>query len=387
MSIPIANPAIGSEERKRVDEVLESGYIADGDVVREFEDSFSTFCGVEHGVATSNGTTALEVAFRALGLGDGDTVLTTPFSFIASANAIRLCGATVEFADIDPETYTLDPDAIREKIEELDGSVDAILVVHLYGLAAPMDEISEIADEHDLLVIEDAAQAHGAMIGETKVGGLGDAACFSFYPTKNMTTGEGGMVVTDTDEVATRARRYINHGRVGTYKHSEVGNNFRMTNIAAAIGLAQLDRLSEFNAARRMNATALTATLREIDIGRPPVVPESHTHVYHQYTVWVENRDAFVSYLDDAGVGTGVYYPLPIHEQPAYDSYNGSFPHAESAAEHVVSLPVHPQLSESDLDRICTVLRAYGQLKASVTEELTPERLQTMQAETNTMED
>lgn len=215
--------------------------LADGPIVREFEAEFADYCGVDHGVATSNGTTALHTAFEALGLGDGDRILTTPFSFIASANAIQLCGAEPVFADIDPDTYNLDPDAVIETIQAYNGDIDAILAVHLYGLPADVDRLCEIADEHNLLLVEDAAQAHGATVGDRRVGGFGDAACFSFYPTKNMTTGEGGIVVTGNEHVADRAARFVNHGRSDKYAHVDVGHNYRLTSIAASIGRAQLE--------------------------------------------------------------------------------------------------------------------------------------------------
>ncbi len=356
--IPIADPDIGPEEHRRIEAVLDSGRLADGPTVREFESAFGEFCDVEHAVATSNGTTALHTAIRALGLSESDTVLTSPFSFIASANAIRLAGASVAFADIDPETYNLDPDVVETVLE--DREIDAILAVHLYGLPAPMGRLRELADEHDCLLIEDAAQAHGAAIDGHKTGSLGDAACFSFYPTKNMTTGEGGMVLTDNETVADRARQFVNHGRTDTYAHATVGHNFRLTSIGGAIGLAQLEKLPAYTAARRSTADQLTAALQSVESITPPTEPEGFKHVYHQYTVQTENREAFRSYLDDANVDTAVYYPTPIHKQPPYEEMAVRAPEAERAAEEVVSLPVHPGLSESDIDRLTTLLAAYG---------------------------
>ncbi|MFO7833492.1 MAG: DegT/DnrJ/EryC1/StrS family aminotransferase [Halohasta sp.] len=362
--IPIADPDIGRDEHRRVAAVLEGGRLADGPTVRSFETAFAHRCGAAHAVATSNGTTALETAMRALGLGEGDTVLTSPFSFIASANAIRLAGASVVFADIDPATYNLDPEAVEAVLEARE--VDAILAVHLYGLPAPMDRLRELADKHDCLLIEDAAQAHAAAIDGRPVGSLGEAACFSFYPTKNMTTGEGGMVVTDDEAVADRAARWVNHGRTDTYEHATVGHNYRLTSLAAAIGLAQLNKLDDFTAARRSTAARLTETLADVDGIVPPTEPEGFRHVYHQYTVRADDRAAFKSYLDDAGVDTAVYYPTPIHRQPPYADYEPTAPAAEAAAESVVSLPVHPGLSERQIDRLTTVLQAYGRLEDPV---------------------
>ncbi|MEA1931128.1 MAG: DegT/DnrJ/EryC1/StrS family aminotransferase [Euryarchaeota archaeon] len=358
--IPIADPDIGPDEHRRVQEVLDSGRLADGPTVRSFEAAFADFCGADHGVATSNGTTALETAIRAVGLDADDTVLTSPFSFIASANAIQLAGPSVAFADIDPETYNLDPEAVEAAVA--DREVDAILAVHLYGLPAPMDRLREIADEYDCLLIEDAAQAHGAAIDGRRTGSLGDAACFSFYPTKNMTTGEGGMVLTDDVDVAERAARFVNHGRTEGYEHATVGHNYRLTSISGALGLAQLEKLPDYTAARRAHAEALTEALGPVDSITTPTEPAGFTHVYHQYTVRTDDREMFRSYLDAADVDTAVYYPTPIHQQPPYDHLDVRAPEAERAAKQVVSLPVHPGLSDADVDRLTTLLRAYGRI-------------------------
>lgn len=349
--IHIANPSLGAEEKRRVEEVLDSGMLAEGDVVHEFESEFADYCGADVGLATSNGTTALHAALVGLGIGRGDRVLTTPFSFIASANAVRLAGADVDFVDIDPQTYNLDPDALERRLR--DGErVDAVVAVHLYGLPADVGRLRELADEYDFRLVEDAAQAHGARYEGRRVGSFGDVSCFSFYPTKNMTTGEGGMILTDDDSVAERARRFVDHGRTSGYEHESVGHNFRMTNVAAAIGRVQLDRLSEFNAARRRNAAHLTDRLSDVPEVTTPVEPDGYEHVYHQYTVRVPDRDALKEHLSNRGVGAAVYYPIPIHRQPAYEDVSGSYPIAESCAEEVLSLPVHPELDESDLDRI-----------------------------------
>jgi perosamine synthetase len=353
--IPIADPELGAREKERVEAVIESGQLADGPEVRAFETEFADFCGTAHGVATTNGTTALHTALEALGLGPGDTVVTTPFSMIASANAIRLAGAEVVFADIDSRTFNIDPHSVETIVRERD--VDALMPVHLYGLPAAMGHLSEIADEHDLLVIEDAAQAHGAAFNGERVGTFGDAACFSFYPSKNMTTGEGGMVLTDDEEVAERAASFINHGRTPegpAYEHHGVGQNYRMTSVLAAIGRVQLDRLPGYNEARRANARQLTAELPE-DL-TTPVEPANRKHVYHQYTVRTENRDTLEARLDAADIGTGVYYPIPIHKQPAYSGVERSLPVAERASREVLSLPVHPNLSPSDLSDIVNAI-------------------------------
>lgn len=352
--IPIAEPVVDEAEVNRVETVMQSGQLADGPEVRAFEEEFSAFCGVDHGVATSNGTTALHTALHALGIGAGDRVLTTPFSFVASANAIRLVGATPVFADIDPKTYTLDPTAVEHQLET-GPPIDAILTVHLYGLPSDMDRLTALADEHDIPIIEDAAQAHGARYDDEPVGSLGDVACFSFYPTKNMTTGEGGMVVTDGQEIATRAARFVNHGRAEVgYDHVSLGHNFRMTSIAAAMGRAQLKRLPSFVETRQSNAARLTDRLADTEVVTP-FVPERSTHAYHQYTVLTDDRTGLQDTLEQADIGSGVYYPTPIHQQPAYDFVEHHAPTAERIAGEVLSLPVHPGVSTADIDRIAEV--------------------------------
>ena len=353
--IPIAAPAVGPLERKRVRDVLESGQLAAGEEVDAFEREFAASCGVADAIATANGTAALHAALAALGIGPGDTVLTTPFSFVATANAIRLCGATPVFADVDPRTLNLDPD--RAEASARQQELDAILVVHLYGLPAAMERFGDIAERYDLALVEDAAQAHGAVIDGQPVGTFGDAGCFSFYPTKNMTTGEGGMIVTDSESVATRARQFINHGRTDTYEHATLGHNFRMTDLAAAIGRVQLTRLPDFLEARSRHAARLSEELAGTDLRTPPD-PRDRRHVFHQYTVLTDDRAARQDALERAGVDTGIYYPTPIHQQPAYDGFDGSYPEAEAAAEQVLSLPVHPALAEDDLDRIVAAVRA-----------------------------
>jgi dTDP-4-amino-4,6-dideoxygalactose transaminase len=219
-----------------------------------------------------------------------------------------------------------------------------------------MQRLSELADEYDFALVEDAAQAHGATVDGDRVGSLGDAACFSFYPTKNMTTGEGGMITTDRTDVAERAARFVDHGRSEGYEHVEVGHNFRMTSIAAALGRAQLTRLPRFTASRRHNASRLSAALADTAV-RTPTVPSGRTHVYHQYTVRTTDREALCASLDERDVGYGVYYPVPIHQQAAYDHVDADAPNAEQAADEVVSLPVHPGLSKDDIEQVATAVR------------------------------
>lgn len=358
IKVSIAKPIIGEEEIENVVEVLKSGMIAQGPKVAEFEEKFAEWVGAKYAIATNSGTAALHVALLAAGIGPGDEVITTPFTFIASGNAIVYTGATPIFADIDLETYTLDPDTIEDLITD---KTKAILPVQLYGQAADMDKIREIAKEHDLLVIEDAAQAHGAMYNDETVGSMGDMACFSFYPTKNMTTSEGGMITTNDDELAEKARVFRAHGSNIKYKHDEIGYNFRSSDIAAAIGLAQLDKIDGFNDQRIANAAYLNEGLKDVDGIVTPVSPENRKHVYHQYTIRVTkgNRDDWVEILTEKGIGTGIHYPIPLYNQPIYKElgFGGSSPNAEIAADSVISLPVHPSLSKEDLDLVIEAVK------------------------------
>ncbi|MGH2626563.1 MAG: DegT/DnrJ/EryC1/StrS family aminotransferase, partial [Anaerolineales bacterium] len=280
--IPIAHPFIGDEERQRVLEVLASGILVADRMVSEFEEAFAAYIGVPHAVATSSGTTALQVALEALGIGAGDRVVTTPFTFAATSHAILHAGARPVFADVDAQTGNLDPAAVDEAVRR-DGA-RAILAVHLYGVPADLEALGEVALRHGLLLIEDCAQAHGATYRGRKVGSFGDAAIFSFYPTKNMTTGEGGMVLTRDAGAARRARLLVDPRGEDEYVYSVIGYNFRMTDVAAAMGLPQLRRLDRSNEARRRNARALTAGLSGLPWLTPPVEPVGATAVYTAYT-------------------------------------------------------------------------------------------------------
>ena len=365
-NISIADPQLGDRERAKLTEILDSGRLAGGPEVAAFEREFAAAHDADHGIATANGTAALHAAFEGLELGAGDRVVTTPFSFVASANAIRLAGAEPVFADIDPETYALDPEAADAALDDHDA--DAVLAVHLYGLPADVDALRAVADDHGVPLVEDAAQAHGAAVDGRPVGSVGDAACFSFYPTKNMTTGEGGMVLTDDPHVAERIRRYVNHGRTadgGTYDHVSVGHNYRMPALAAGLGRVQLDRLTGFTERRRANAAVLTERLAGDGPVSPPVEPEGRRHVYHQYTVRCDRRDALAAHLSEEGIDSKVYYPHVIPDQPAYDGVDADVPVARTAAEEVLSIPVHPGLSDEELDRIGDALAAFGTVTAN----------------------
>ena len=352
IKVPIAKPIIGQEEIDNVVEVLKSGMIAQGPKVSEFEKEFSSWVGADYGVATNSGTAALHVALLAAGIGDGDEVITTPFTFIASGNSKPV------FGDIDLKTYTLDPESIESLITD---KTKAIMPVQLYGQSAEMDAICDIAQDHDLIVIEDAAQAHGATYNGKKVGSLADMACFSFYPTKNMTTSEGGMITTDNEEFVEEAHIFRAHGSRVKYHHDDIGYNFRMTDISAAIGLAQLNVIDEFNKKRAENAAYLNEGLADVDGVITPYAREGSIHVYHQYTIRVEkgNRDDWIDILTEEGIGTGVHYPIPLYNQPIYQKlgFTGNCPNAEKVANSVISLPVHPSLTSDDLDLVIEAVK------------------------------
>jgi perosamine synthetase len=346
--IRISEPLIGEEEKTAVIAVLESGQLAQGPRVEEFEEKFAGLCGVKHAVATSSGTTALLTALLTHGIGLGDEVITTPFTFIASANSILFTGARPVFVDIDETSYNIDADLIEDKITR---HTKAILPVHLYGNPCDMQSIMAIADRHGLEVIEDACQAHGASIDERRVGSFG-TGCFSFYPSKNMTTGEGGMITTDHDEIAERARLIRNHGQSQLYYHESPGYNFRMTELQAALGLVQLEKLPEWTRRRIENARYFDERLNNVIT---PRVRGGYVHVYHQYTIRVrEDRDQALQRLTKGGIGARVYYPLAIHQQPLYRrlGFNDSLPVSERISREVLSIPVHPGLTQAELDEI-----------------------------------
>jgi perosamine synthetase len=347
--ISIAKPQIGEEEKGAVLEVLDSGMIAQGPRVKAFERAFAEMCGVKYAVATSSGTTALHVALLANGIGEGDEVITSPFTFIASANSILYTGARPIFIDIDPPTFNLDPTQIEAAITP---RTKAILPVHLFGLSCDMDSIMAIAQKHGLKIIEDACQSHGALYKGKRVGSFGTGA-FSFYPTKNMTSAEGGMITTDDFKVDEKCRAIRQHGMRRRYYHDELGFNFRMTDIHAAIGLEQIKKLERYNQKRQENAKFFSERLKGVLI---PCAADGCEHVYHQYTVRVpgNKRDALRIHLEERGVGSEIYYPVPVHKQIFYEEmgYNLSLPEAERAASEVLSLPIHPSLTRSDLETI-----------------------------------
>ena len=356
--IPVAAPQIGDEEKSAVMAVLDSGQLAQGPVTEAFEDEFAAWCGAKHAVAVNSGTAALHLVMLAHGIKEGDEVITSPFTFVASANAALFVGAKPVFVDIEPETFCVDPAKVEAAITP---RTKAIMPIDLYGHPAAIPELREIAERHGIVLIEDACQAHGAAIGSHRAGALGVSATFSFYPTKNITTGEGGMVTTDDAKVAEQVAVLRQHGAAHRYHHDVLGYNFRMTDIAAAIGRAQLTKLDRWNERRRRNASVLDEALADIPGVATPTERPGYRHVYHQYTVRIaRDRDGFKARLRELGVGSAVHYELPVHRQPLYVSLgyeDVSMPEAERAAAEVLSLPVHPALTDADLDRIAEAVR------------------------------
>ncbi|WP_066634986.1 DegT/DnrJ/EryC1/StrS family aminotransferase [Desulfolucanica intricata] len=358
--IPHVKPLLGNEEEAKVIEVLRSGMLAAGSYVFEFEQAFKSYINTKYALATSSGTTALHVIMEAMGIGVGDKVFTTPFSFIASSNSILYTGATPIFVDIDPKTYNISPDGLEAAIKKHPEG-KAVLVVHLFGLPADMSPIMELANKNNLFILEDCAQAHGAAYRGQNVGTFGKAAAFSFYPSKNITSGEGGIVVTDDPVLEEKMRMLVNHGQRKRYYHELVGYNYRMTNIHAAIGLEQLKKLDSFNKRRRENAQYYNQNITNPLIQKPQVPPD-RTHVYHQYTLIVDNREKFTNYLTANEIGYGIHYPIIIPAQECYRNNpgsSGSWPVAEEIARRCVSIPVHPALSRSDLITITKTINNY----------------------------
>jgi len=347
--IAISKPQFGDEELALVREVLESGVVAQGPKVAQFEEEFAALCSTQYAVAASSGTTALHLALLAHGIGPGDEVITSPFTFIASANSVLFTGAMPRFVDIRPDTFNIDPALIEAAITP---RTKAIMPVHLYGLMADMTPIMEIAERHGLAVIEDAAQAHGASYHGRKAGSFG-TGCFSLYATKNMTSAEGGMVTTNDPQIAEQVKLLRAHGSKVRYYHDILGYNFRLTDLHAAVGLAQLRKLEQFNAIRQQNAEFLNQHLQNVIT---PQVPAGQTHAWHQYTIRLTHtdRDSAIEKLKAQGVGSAVFYPVPVYRQKVYldRGYDQSLPVTEEITKQVLSLPIHPALSSADLETI-----------------------------------
>lgn len=360
--IPISIIDLGDGAEDLVLEVLRSGHLAQGPKVAEFERAFAELTGVEHAVAVNNGTTALIAALRVLDLSPGDEVITTPFTFVATLNAILDSGATATFVDIDEVDFNIDPAGVAAAVTD---RTRVLMPVHLYGQCADLDALDPIVDAHDLGLVEDSAQAHGATIGDRAAGSTGIGS-FSFYATKNIATGEGGMVTTNDDALADRLRILRNQGMRARYQYEMAGNNYRMTDLQAVLALPQLARYSGNVATRRANAAALSEGLAGIEGLVTPVEQPGRGHVWHQYTVRVTadariTRDELAEQLQAAGVGCGVYYPKLVHD---YDCYAGhplvrrtATPTAQRLTGEVLSLPVHPGLTDADRDQIVSAVR------------------------------
>ena len=368
--IPFAKPIVGDEEIEAVKRVLKSGMLAEGKVARQFEGEFAKYVGTKFATVTSNGTTALSTVLEALGIQPGDEVITSPFTFIASANTIAMLGAVPIFVDIKRDTYNIDPDLIEAAIT---AKTKAIMPIHIFGMPADMKRIMKIASKHDLLVIEDACQAHGSTIDGKMVGSYGHAGTYSFYATKNMMTGEGGMVTTNDEELLDRMMSIKNHGRgkQGGYSHSRIGYNNRMLDMVAAIGLEQLKRMPEVVRKRRKTALMYNSFFSEYDSVKPQVADKGFESGYHLYDPRLQSdemsRDQMVQALRDNGVGSRAVYAIPCHKQNTYldisewrwakyveypDYSKVSLPVSEEVGAMHFDIPVHPMLTEDEIEHI-----------------------------------
>lgn len=362
--IPLIKPILGEEEIAAVTRVMRSGMIAQGPEVASFEKEFASLCGVRHAVAVNSGTAALHALMAACGIGPGDEVITTPFTFIATASSIRMCGATPIFADIDPLTYNLDADAVRAAITP---RTRAILAVHLFGQPCDWQSLRTVAEQHGLVLLEDACQAVGARCGERRAGGLGRGAAFSTYATKNLSTGEGGLVTTDDDEVADFVRRFRHHGQPpgGRYVYSHLGYNYRMTDIAAAIGRVQLQHIAAWNARRREIAMRYNDAFAGMAGVSVPTSIADVEHVFHLYTLRIRgDRQRFSDALAAGGVSSGVYYPVPLYRTGVFGEAQRpeSFPQCELAAAEVLSIPCHPALLDGDVTQVIEAVKRAGEV-------------------------
>ena len=352
--------AIGAEIRTAVEKVLASQQFILGREGAALEQEIAQLCGAVHGVGVASGTDALILALRACGIEAGDEVLIPPFTFVATGSAVSALGAQPVFVDIRPDTYNIDPSDLARRVTP---RTRAIIAVHLYGLASDMDPILNFARAHNFRVIEDNAQSIGANYKGRRTGSMGDAACMSFYPTKNLGAyGDAGMVVTHSGEMAARLKSLRNHGQSSKYVSSEPGWNSRLDEIQAAILRVKLRHLPEWQRARQAHAAEYTKLLLGIPGVAPPFIPEGYEHVFHQYTIRVERRDALVQILNERKIGSAVYYPVPLHLQPLYASLGhkaGDFPHAEHAALEVLSLPMFPELRSEQIARVAEAVSEF----------------------------
>jgi dTDP-4-amino-4,6-dideoxygalactose transaminase len=352
--------SIGAEIRTAVERVMASQQFVLGREGEALEEEIAKLSGVAHGVGLASGTDALILSLRACGVQPGDEVLLPPFTFVATGSAVSALGAKPVFADIRPDTYNTDASELERRVT---ARTRAIVVVHLYGLAADMDPIMAFAKTHNLPVIEDNAQAIGASYKGRPTGSIGEVSCISFYPTKNLGAyGDAGMVVTNSPQIAERIRTLRNHGQSAKYFSSEPGWNSRLDEMQAAVLRVKLRHLSNWQLARHSNAVEYTRLLNQIPGVMPPITPDGFEHVFHQYTIRVERRDALQQFLSARKIGTTVYYPYPLHLQPLYASLGhkpGDFPHAERAAQEVLSLPMYPELSKEQIARVVDAIAEF----------------------------
>ena len=347
MDIQLCKPFMDEETKKEVLKILDSGWYILGENTKKFEEEFAKYIGVKHAVATSSGTTAIFLVMKAFGIKSGDEVIIPSFTFISTGTAVISAGGKLSFVDIDEKTYNMDPSLIEERITK---KTKAIMPVHFYGNPVDVDSIKEIAEKHDLKFIEDACQAHGAEYKGKKCGSFGDAACFSFYPSKVMTVGgDGGMVVTNDDKIAEAVRLLRDHGRIDKYCHKYLGFNMRFNEIQAVIGRQQLKHLDDFVSSRRKIAEKYTKLMKDVVI--TPIEKENVKSSYYVYTIRTKERDKLQAHLKENNIPTGIYYPISIHEQPCINS-NIKLPKTEKVEKEILSLPMHPFLKDDEIKYI-----------------------------------
>jgi perosamine synthetase len=362
MHIPLASPVFDDEMKAAALDALSSEYFVMGESVAKFEEEFAEYCGVDYAVSTSSGTSALQLALLALGIKNEDRVITTPASFVATANAALHVNAVPAFVDIDIKTYNIDPGLLKKQVTS---RTKAIMPVHLYGFPADMNEIMEVSRKNNFVVVEDACQAHGADYYGKKAGSIGDVGCFSFYSNKNMTVcGDGGMVVTNDEKTAKMVEKLRNCGRSSHYEHDVIGFTSRLNTVNAAIGRVQLRKLEDWTAKRRGIAELYSKLLADLDeIILPPTGDSNVKPVYHLYVIRTHFRDELKAWLSQNGVQCGIHYPLPIHLQPIYQTLfgyeKGDFPKSELLSETALSLPMFPALGKNEVEYVCEKIHEY----------------------------